>query len=171
MTDTEEYYRKNVEDYKEYADYRRDQDRFEEQLKSRKRVLFNALSDHEHDKAAELLGIAPEITSSLRASFATAAWSLDDEIGELIDLIDSTAVIDDSVKMHWMSELERIPELENDTAGHRLATFGSVLIAWKTRFKAERRMLDLGLASEMSLERDISSIARKTLSILENLNR
>jgi|GEM_PF-5241254 len=170
MTDTEEYYRKNMEDYHEYADYRRDQDLFEKRLKSNKRTLFDALTDHEHDKAAELLGIAPEITSSMRTSFTTESWSLEVEIRELVDLIDSTAVIDDAVKMHWMSELELVPELEQDIAGNRLATFGSALIAWKTRFKAERRMLDLGLVSEMSLERDISAIARKTLSILENLN-
>ncbi len=171
MAESDEYYRRRLEDYPDYADYQRDQDQFKARLRSEQKVLFDALSDHEHDKAAQLLGIPPEIINSLRASFATASWSLNDEVNELVDLIDGTAVIDDAVKMHWMSELEHVPDMQSDNARERLATFCSTLMTWKTRFKAERRLLSLGLSSEMSLERDISSIARKTLNIIENIDR
>lgn len=171
MSETDEYYRRKVEDYQDYADYQRDQDQFKARLRSDKKVLFDALSDHKHDEAAQLLGIPPELINSLRASFATASWSLQDEVKELVELIDTTAVIDDSVKMHWMAELEHVPDMKSANASERLATFCSTLMAWKTRFKAERRLLSLGLSSEMSLERDISTIARKTLTIIENIHR
>lgn len=170
MAETDEYYRKKVEDYQNYDDYRRDQDQFHARLRTDKKVLFNALSNHRLDTAAELLGIPPEIHNTLRAPFGTAEWSLTHEINELVKLIDDSALIDDAAKMHWMTELEQTPEMDTSEASQQLAAFGSTLIAWKTRFKAERRMLELALSSEMNLERDISTIARKTLAILEIIN-